>query len=124
MLSFVGGLGCLPVARGSEMILARNVEQSTKEQVLAEYHYDRDSMGPAEIDHLISLELGGSNDIKNLWAQSYTSTPYNAHLKDALEDRLHSMVCKGQITLPVAQDAIRTDWIGAYKQYVETDGEH
>jgi hypothetical protein len=28
-----------------------------------------------EVDHLISLELGGSNDVKNLWPQPYLPRP-------------------------------------------------
>ena len=71
-----------------------------------------------EVDHLISLELGGANDIKNLWPQSYVSTPYNARMKDALENKLHAMVCANQITLVEAQKEISTDWIAAYKKYV------
>jgi hypothetical protein len=70
-----------------------------------------------EVDHLISLELGGSNDIKNLWPQPYTGV-WNASMKDALENRLHSMVCKNEITLTEAQHAIATDWKGAWVQYV------
>jgi hypothetical protein len=42
-----------------------------------------------EIDHLISLELGGSNDAKNLWPQP--SPDYKA--KDELENYLHKRVC-------------------------------
>ena len=40
-----------------------------------------------EVDHLIALELGGSNSIRNLWPESY-SLVWNAHVKDALEGRL------------------------------------
>jgi hypothetical protein len=40
------------------------------------------------VDHLIPLELGGSNDIANLWPQSYV-TVWNAHMKDRLENRLN-----------------------------------
>jgi hypothetical protein len=95
----------------------RNVSAATKKAVLAEYHYNVAQYGPAEIDHEISLELSGSNDIKNLWAQSYTSTPWNAHRKDALEDRLHAEMCKGNITLIQAQQAIVGDWTRAYVKY-------
>src|SRR5690348_3349279 len=36
-----------------------------------------------EVDHLISLEIGGSNAIKNLWPEPYAG-PWNAHIKDKL----------------------------------------
>ena len=42
--------------------------------------------GDYEVDHLISLELGGSNDGKNLWPQSYLTCPWNSRVKDRLED--------------------------------------
>lgn len=73
-----------------------------------------------EVDHLISLELGGSNDIKNLWPQSYLGDT-NARHKDALEDRLRSLVCKKKVTLQEAQTLISTDWISAYKKYVSPE---
>ena len=70
-----------------------------------------------EVDHVISLQIGGSNDIENLFPQLYCGK-WNAHKKDLLEGRLHYLVCKGRLTLPEAQEAIRTDWIKAYKKYM------
>ena len=94
----------------------RNVSEKTKKEVFARYGIDPKE-DKFEIDHLISLELGGSNDIENLWPQSYTTQPWNAHVKDKLENRLHRMVCDGQISLKEAQKAISTNWIAAYKKY-------
>lgn len=97
----------------------RNVPASEKRRVFVEYGLDRHGSGaPFEIDHLISLELGGSNGIGNLWPESYVTKPWNAHLKDSLEDRLHALVCNGVIPLVEAQRAISTDWIAAYAKYV------
>jgi hypothetical protein len=59
-----------------------------------------------ELDHLIPLELGGSNDLSNLWVEA-GSIPNS---KDAVEDRLHDEVCSGQIALRAAQVAIATNW--------------
>jgi hypothetical protein len=70
------------------------------------------------VDHSISLELGGSNSIKNLWPQSYKTTPWNAHKKDLLENKLHQLVCSKKITLKQAQYEISHNWIEAYKKYV------
>jgi hypothetical protein len=70
---------------------------------------------------LISLELGGSNSIKNLWPQSYRTKPWNARVKDRLENRLHELVCSGQLDLATAQRDIATDWISTYKKYFHTD---
>ena len=41
-----------------------------------------------------------------------------SHEKDRLENRLHTMVCSGQITLRHAQQAIADDWVKAFKVYV------
>ena len=95
----------------------RHVTKSTKKHVFEIYGINP-KQDRYEIDHLISLELGGSNDIKNLWPQSYTTTPYNAYKKDVLENKLHSMVCADKITLEEAQRVIVEDWVKAYNDYV------
>jgi hypothetical protein len=95
----------------------RNVPESLKKQVFANYNVDLSRRSNYEVDHLISLVLGGSNSIKNLWPQSYKGL-WNARVKDALEVRLHKMVCKNQISLKAAQAEIATDWVAAYKKYV------
>lgn len=96
---------------------ARHVTNRTKKQVFATYGLK--PSGAYEVDHLISLQLGGSNDRVNLWPQSYETQPLNAHTKDALENRLHALVCRGTISLETAQTAIRADWVRAYRQYVQ-----
>jgi hypothetical protein len=73
-----------------------------------------------ELDFLIAPELGGSTDVRNLWPQPYAG-PWNAHLKDALEDHLHDLVCSGRLDLATAQREIATDWITAYRKYFGTD---
>jgi hypothetical protein len=96
----------------------RNVPKEVKRQVYAEYGITSHAPGEFEVDHLISLELGGSNSIRNLWPQSYRTQPWNAHVKDRVENKLHQMVCKGEIDLKTAQWEIAADWIAAYKKYV------
>ena len=46
---------------------------------------------------------------------------WNAHAKDALEERLQYMVCDKQIDLASARRQIATDWIAAYKKYFHAD---
>ena len=45
----------------------------------------------AETDHLIPLELGGSNSILNLWPEPYEPHP-GASEKDSLENNLHQLL--------------------------------
>lgn len=99
----------------------RNVSQAIKEQAYREYGITSREPGEYEVDHLISLELGGSNSVKNLWPESFRTEPWNAHVKDRLENKLHEMICSGEIDIKVAQREIATDWIGAYKKYVESE---
>lgn len=98
----------------------RDVPQSEKDSVYREYKILRHNPGDYEVDHLISLELGGSNDIKNLWPEPYHGA-WNAHLKDKLENKLHLLVKEGKIPLEQAQREIATDWITAYKKYVSAE---
>lgn len=70
-----------------------------------------------EVDYLITPELGGATDIRNLWPEPYHDTVWNAHIKDQLEDRLHQMVCRGDVDLATAQRDISADWIAAYRKY-------
>src|SRR5258708_4718387 len=64
----------------------RNVPQSLKREVFAQYGITKD-FGTFEIDHLVSLELGGSNDISNLWPEAYAN-PNGARVKDQVENYL------------------------------------
>src|SRR6516164_2348756 len=47
----------------------RNVTEEVRHQVFAEYGLSYGVHGSYEVDHLIPLELGGSNDIRNLWPE-------------------------------------------------------
>ena len=83
----------------------RNVSASVKQRVFTEYHVTP-TPGAYEVDHLISLELGGSNDIRNLWPEPYGGLPPTAHDKDYAENRLHRDLCARRITLALARALI------------------
>ena len=65
-------------------------------------------------DHLISLELGGSNSIANLWPEAADANP-GFHEKDRVENYLHKQVCDGAISLATAQYEIAHDWVAVYQ---------
>ena len=95
----------------------RFVTDAMKRQVFNSYGYaqgNKDPRCPCEVDHLISRELGGADDIKNLWPQSYRG-PWNAYMKDKLENRLHKELCQGNMSLEMAQERIK-NWIETYQQ--------
>lgn len=67
-----------------------------------------------ELDHLISLELGGNDTVDNIWPQC---GPNGAVLcerffkrKDAVENFLAKQVREGKMPLADAQKGIATDW--------------
>lgn len=93
----------------------RNVPDSEKNQVYAEYGISHHTTGQYEVDHLVSLELGGSNDISNLWPEAASPTP-GFHEKDKTENYLNSQVCSGALTLQQAQVEIATNWLAVYNQ--------
>jgi hypothetical protein len=97
--------------------LVRDVPVAVKRQAYKEYGRAKVKDRCCEVDHLIPLELGGSNRLKNLWPEPY-DIEWNAKVKDRLENRLHAMVCAGEMDLPAAQRAIATDWVAAYKLYI------
>ena len=92
----------------------RHVTEAEKKEVFAEYG-TQFVPHAYEVDHFISLELGGSNDIRNLWPEPYDPRP-GAHEKDRVENYLHEQVCKGNMSLPEAQREISTDWYAVYEQ--------
>jgi len=93
----------------------RSVSQDEKFAVEREY-----GMKPAyygrtlEIDHIVSLELGGSNAIANLFPERANARP-GYHVKDRLENRLHELVCSGQMSLQTAQRRIAGNWQALYR---------
>ena len=99
----------------------RTVPASLQRQVFEEYGLSGAEAKSYEVDYLITPALGGADDIHNLWPQSYSSTVWNARVKDSLEDRLREMVCQGGLDLTTAQHDLSADWISAYKKYFHTD---
>jgi Protein of unknown function (DUF3761) len=94
----------------------RTVPQQEKFAVEREYGMKAAYYGYSiEIDHIVSLELGGSNDIANLFPEPGSGIA-NYHVKDRLENRLHDMVCADQITLSAAQHGIAADWEALYRR--------
>lgn len=94
----------------------RHVTESIRDNVYAEYRRTR---GPncCEVDHLIPLELGGSNDIKNLWPQPDAPRP-GWEEKDQLENELHAEVCAGKMPLAEAQHCIAANWVECWEKHV------
>lgn len=99
------------------MTLDDDVSIKMKSRVFDIYGIKADSPVSYNVDHLIPVDLGGSNSIKNLWPQPL-SGEWGYVEKNKLERRLRRMVCTGEMDLKKAQEEIARDWVNAYKQYV------
>lgn len=101
-------------AAGFRTAAIRDVPQAEKFAVEREY-----GMAPAyygrsiEIDHVVPLELGGSNDSANLFPEPGSGSA-GYHVKDELENRLHDLVCGGALSLATARRGIATNWETLY----------
>jgi Protein of unknown function (DUF3761) len=94
----------------------RDVPQSEKYAVEREYGMPAKLYGRrVEIDHIIPLELGGSNSIANLFFEP-GSGQANYHVKDAAEDRAKAWVCDGRISLAAARRGFATNWEKLYRR--------
>ena len=99
----------------------RPIPLAVRQQVLRNYGMENVPTDEYELDYLITPELGGAPDARNLWPQRYGSRVWNAHVKDDLERLLPRMVCDQEIRLETAQREIARDWIAAYRTYFKTD---
>jgi hypothetical protein len=89
--------------------------------VFTRYGADYGRAAEYELDYLITPELGGVADARNLWPQPFARTRWNAYVNDELERLLHGLVCDGRIELATAQREMASDWIAAYKRYFNTE---
>lgn len=85
----------------------RVVTEAMKIHVFAAYGIPLTDRTRYEVDHLVPRELGGADDLLNLWPQPWVGEG-NAHVKDHEENRLHRSVCAGAMTLTAAQRSMRT----------------
>jgi Protein of unknown function (DUF3761) len=93
----------------------RNVPQTEKFSVEREYRMAATYYGYSiEIDHIVPLELGGSNSIPNLFPEP-GSGKANYHAKDQAEDRAKQWVCEGRLALTTARRDFATNWERLYR---------
>jgi hypothetical protein len=112
--SFQVGEGQVCVSGYSRRV--RDVPESEKRQVYVEYGIYSHVRGQYEVDHLVPLELGGDNSIRNLWPEAAQPRP-GFHEKDRLENALHDLVCGGRLSLRRAQSLIAGNWVAAFNRY-------
>lgn len=106
---------------GARELGERPISQAVRQAVLRDYRMEEVPAHEYELDYLITPELGGSGDRRNLWPERYGARIWNARVKDELEQLLPQLVCRGEVDLATAQREIAANWIAAYKKYFHTD---
>jgi hypothetical protein len=97
------------------------IPATVRSVILRDYRMEGVPEREYELDYLITPELGGIADRRNIWPERYDSRVWNAHVKDDLERLLPGLVCQGTLDLVTAQQDIATNWIAAYQKYFRTD---
>jgi len=87
----------------------RRVTSKTAQQVYNNYGVNSRVTGEYEMDHIIPLELGGDNEIANLYPQPQLPLP-GFKQKDKVENCFHRMVCNNELDIQKAQLIMSTDW--------------
>ncbi len=91
----------------------RLVSQSTKEAIYKAYGITSREPGEYQVDHFVSLTLGGSNELANLWPEAEKPFPgYNE--KNLVTNYLHDLVCNGSLPLNQAQYMISWGWVDTF----------
>lgn len=90
------------------------VSTAEAKAVFARYHIGYAKRAQYQLDHLISVGIGGSNAVANLWPEPLAGK-YGARAKDAVEAKITTMVCTGRSSLHDAQHAEAGNWSTAVK---------
>jgi hypothetical protein len=113
--SYTNKLKVLEIGNGGTITAPNGVTYTVKGEHLPGV------IGDYELDHLISLEIGGNpTDPKNLWLEPWehrgshlAPAGSGAETKDHTENALHAEVCANKRSLKSAQQAIAKDWTTA-----------
>ena len=96
---------------------ATSYTNGVKKRLMRAAGVDEARIGDYELDHIVPLALGGHpRKLSNLMLQPWEGE-HGAKMKDLLEVRLQSLVCRGKLDLTDAQVCIAQDWEACAAQY-------
>ncbi len=76
------------------------------------------NMKDYEEDHIVPLEVGGNpSSPLNLFPEP-RNIRLGSYVKDQLENRIHQLVCSGQISLNTGRSVFLTNWEKGYQKYI------
>ena len=84
----------------------RRVSKGKKNRVFAAYGIEQADRSLYNVDHLVPLDIGGSNEERNLWPQ----LERDAKFKDQCERKVGGLICSNQLDITVAQAGFAKDW--------------
>lgn len=93
----------------------RHTAGVTKRSVCASYGVSAADCPGYEDDHLVPLELGGSDARENHWPQPWGSE-WDAGGKDWLENELRRLVCGGVLPIERSWRCVAEEWTKCYQQ--------
>jgi hypothetical protein len=79
----------------------RHWSRERDDRIMAEYGLKPGPHPDFEIDHLVPLGIGGSDDDRNLWPEPrrQLARVWNAERKDELEWKLRELACNGSLDI-------------------------
>ncbi len=96
-----------------------SLPQAVMDEAFSEYGVSQPQPRQYQLDQLIPLELGGTNDIANVWPEPAEPRP-GYHEKDQVEIFLVQQVCSGAMSLQEAQAQIASNWVTLYTPSLPT----
>jgi hypothetical protein len=101
---------------------ARHVSEAERRAVFAAYGIAWEDRHNYELDHLVSLEIGGSNSQRSLWPEplrlNIAGKDEGAITKDRLENKLGQLVRNSALDLGTAQKEEAANWVEAYERLI------
>jgi hypothetical protein len=85
------------------------ISKKTSTEVFAEYAIAKKKRSDFAIDHLVPIDLGGTNAISNLWPIPLKGTA-TAQRKAVVDAAVHKSMCAGFISLAAAQGLFNASW--------------
>ena len=93
-----------------------SVTYFVKQKLLKRSNRDRAEAFEYRLDHIVPVALGGHpSKIENFELRRRGAT--NRKRKNEIADKLHCLVCSGDVTLAEAQREFSNDWQAAYDRY-------
>jgi hypothetical protein len=109
-------VGTAAICKTGYVARVRGASHRQRAAAFRRYRLKRFARG-YKVDHLVPVQIGGSNAVANLWPQRYAA-PWGVRAKDRLDVKLRTLVCSGQLSLASARQQEAANWIKAYKRYV------